>query len=113
MAKKDIKILKIKRKFQLKRLNNFSPNRRLPNMKKLLRDIDFELCSSFDINLYKTVSWYKTNFKKVQMKTKIIAEAGVNHNGKISLAKKMISAAAKFGADYIKFQAYDVNELFT
>ena len=28
------------------------------------------------------------------MKTKIIAEAGVNHNGKISLAKKMISAAA-------------------
>ena len=45
------------------------------------------------------------------MKTQIIAEAGVNHNGKISLAKKMISAAAKFGADYIKFQAYDVNEL--
>ena len=45
------------------------------------------------------------------MKTQIIAEAGVNHNGKISLAKKMISTAAKFGADYVKFQAYDVNEL--
>lgn len=45
------------------------------------------------------------------MKTQIIAEAGVNHNGKMSLAKKMISEAAKFGADYVKFQAYDVNEL--
>ncbi len=64
LAKKILKILKIKRKFQLKRLNNFSPNRRLPNMKKLLRDIDFKLYSSFDINLYKTVSWYKTNFKR-------------------------------------------------
>ena len=45
------------------------------------------------------------------MKTQIIAEAGVNHNGKMSLAKKMISEAAKFGADYVKIQAYDVNEL--
>ena len=88
MAKKIIKLLNIKKKFKLNRLNNFSPNRRLPNMKKLLQDIDFKLCSSFDLNLYKTVSWYKANIKKVQMKTKIIAEAGVNHNGKISLAKK-------------------------
>ena len=37
---------------------------------------------------------------KVQMKTKIIAEAGVNHNGKISLAKKMISAAASLDRLY-------------
>lgn len=34
----------------------------------------------------------------------IIAEAGVNHNGSIDLAKKMIDEAKKAGADYIKFQ---------
>ena len=34
----------------------------------------------------------------------IIAEAGVNYNGDISLAKKMVKAAAESGADYVKFQ---------
>ncbi len=34
----------------------------------------------------------------------IIAEAGVNHNGDIELAKKMIKAAREAGADYVKFQ---------
>jgi N,N'-diacetyllegionaminate synthase len=34
----------------------------------------------------------------------IIAEAGVNHNGDINLAKKLIEEAANAGADYIKFQ---------
>ena len=39
-------------------------------------------------------------------KTIIIAEAGVNHNGKINLAKKLIIEASKIGADYIKFQTF-------
>ena len=34
----------------------------------------------------------------------IIAEAGVNYNGDIGLAKKMVKAAAESGADYVKFQ---------
>lgn len=38
------------------------------------------------------------------MKTIIIAEAGVNHNGSFDLAVKMIEVAAKAGADYVKFQ---------
>lgn len=38
------------------------------------------------------------------MKTIIIAEAGVNHNGSIDLAKKMIDVACNSGVDYIKFQ---------
>ena len=37
-------------------------------------------------------------------KTIIIAEAGVNHNGNINLAIKLIDAAAKSGADFVKFQ---------
>ena len=36
----------------------------------------------------------------------IIAEAGVNHNGKFELAKNMVEAAKEAGADYIKFQTF-------
>ena len=34
----------------------------------------------------------------------IIAEAGVNYNGDITIAKEMVKAAAASGADYVKFQ---------
>ena len=34
----------------------------------------------------------------------IIAEAGVNHNGRIDLARRMVHAAKEAGADYVKFQ---------
>lgn len=44
-------------------------------------------------------------------KTFIIAEAGVNHNGSIILAKKLIDIAKKSGADAVKFQAYKADEL--
>ena len=36
----------------------------------------------------------------------IIAEAGVNHNGSLDLAKKLIDVAAKSGADAVKFQTF-------
>jgi N,N'-diacetyllegionaminate synthase len=36
----------------------------------------------------------------------IIAEAGVNHNGDIAMAKKLIDVAADAGVDYIKFQTF-------
>lgn len=39
-------------------------------------------------------------------KTIIIAEAGVNHNGDIKLAKKLIDAAAEAGVEYVKFQTF-------
>ena len=41
----------------------------------------------------------------------VIAEAGVNHNGNINLAKKLIDVASKAGADYVKFQTFDVDQL--
>ena len=46
-----------------------------------------------------------------QNKTIIIAEAGVNHNGNIDVAKKLIDVASKAGADYVKFQTFDVDHL--
>lgn len=46
-------------------------------------------------------------------KTMIIAEAGVNHNGDINLAKKLIDAAAAAGADLVKFQTFNTDLLVT
>lgn len=45
------------------------------------------------------------------MSTLIIAEAGVNHNGDINLAKELISAAKDCGADIVKFQTWITEEL--
>jgi len=45
------------------------------------------------------------------VKVFIIAEAGVNHNGSIKLAKKLIDAAVESGADAIKFQTFKAENL--
>ena len=43
-------------------------------------------------------------------KTYIIAEAGVNHNGKLNEAKKLIRIAKDSGANAVKFQIFDIKE---
>ena len=43
-------------------------------------------------------------------KVLIIAEAGVNHNGDLNLAKKLIEQAAKAGADIVKFQTFKAED---
>lgn len=45
------------------------------------------------------------------MKTFIIAEAGVNHNGDVALARRLIDAAAEAGADAVKFQTFRASHL--
>ena len=44
-------------------------------------------------------------------KVVIIAEAGVNHNGDINVAKKLIDAAVDAGVDYVKFQTFKADSL--
>ena len=44
-------------------------------------------------------------------KTFIIAEAGVNHNGSLELAKELIDVAANAGADAVKFQTFKAKNL--
>lgn len=44
-------------------------------------------------------------------RTLIIAEAGVNHNGSIELAKQLIDVAASAGVDYVKFQTFKTENL--
>jgi N,N'-diacetyllegionaminate synthase len=47
------------------------------------------------------------------MSTLIIAEAGVNHNGELSVAKRLIDVAAEAGADLVKFQTFSADRLVT
>lgn len=47
------------------------------------------------------------------MKTLIIAEAGVNHNGDEALAFKLVDAAYEAGADVVKFQTFKAKNLVT
>ena len=44
-------------------------------------------------------------------KVKIIAEIGVNHNGNVKKAKKLIDVAKSAGADFVKFQVFDSENL--
>ena len=41
----------------------------------------------------------------------IIAEIGVNHNGDIKLAKRLMLSSKRVGADSVKLQTYDANEI--
>jgi N,N'-diacetyllegionaminate synthase len=53
----------------------------------------------------KTIGEYSKSF--------IIAEAGVNHNGSIEMAKKLVNAAKEAGADAVKFQTFKTKNLVT
>lgn len=49
----------------------------------------------------------------MKKQTLIIAEAGVNHNGDINLAKQLIDVAADAKVDYVKFQTFKANKIVT
>lgn len=47
------------------------------------------------------------------MKTLIIAEAGVNHNGDLDMARRLVEVAAEAGVDFVKFQTFQAAKLVT
>jgi N,N'-diacetyllegionaminate synthase len=61
------------------------------------------------------VEWFRktANGRSIEMKTLIIAEAGVNHNGDLALARQLIDVAAESGADLVKFQTFTADRLVT
>ncbi|MBI29380.1 MAG: NAD-binding protein [Pelagibacteraceae bacterium] len=61
LAKKILKILNKNKKINFIEEKNYSPQKRLPDMKRLLKDISFKFNSSFNYNLDKTVKWYEKN----------------------------------------------------
>jgi N,N'-diacetyllegionaminate synthase len=48
---------------------------------------------------------------RTQNKVYVIAEAGVNHNGDISIAKELIDVAVNSGADAVKFQTFNTENI--
>jgi len=50
---------------------------------------------------------------KENPRTIVIAEAGINHDGDVGKAKKMIDAAVESGSDYVKFQSFKAKKLVT
>lgn len=53
----------------------------------------------------------KRGMELSENRTFIIAEAGVNHNGDIAIAKKLVDSAYEAGADAVKFQTFDARKL--
>ena len=53
----------------------------------------------------------KFNYFEKLDSTYIIAEIGVNHNGDLDIAKKLIDEACICGANAVKFQSYDARKL--
>ena len=62
-----------------------------------------------------SINCFKTSVNAILLFTKaiLIAEAGVNHNGDINLAKQLIDVAAAAGADYVKFQTFVAKSVVT
>lgn len=59
------------------------------------------------IELFNTINTYE----KILYKPYIIAEAGVNHEGSMEIAKQLVLEAKEGGADAIKFQTYKANTI--
>lgn len=57
--------------------------------------------------------FHYTNMLQKETKPYIIAEIGANHNGDMNLAKKMIDAAVRCGADCVKFQSWSKESIFS
>ena len=49
----------------------------------------------------------------ISKKIFLIAEIGINHNGDLNLAKKLISEASKAGFDAVKFQKRTIEKVYT
>ena len=47
------------------------------------------------------------------MKVKVIAEAGVNHNGDVEIAHELIEESKKAGANAVKFQTFTADQITT
>ncbi len=56
---------------------------------------------------------YKINHLVIPNKIKFIGEIGINHNGSLNLAKKLIKKAKEIGCDYVKFQKRTVNKVYS
>lgn len=64
-------------------------------------------------SIRKKLEWAEQLIDRNKMGILIIAEAGVNHNGDLFLAKKMVDAAKEAGADVVKFQTFRAGNMIS
>src|SRR3989338_816538 len=100
-------------------------NRKILNLRLVLRDKKLRLLWQRRLKNLAIINWHKfTRNRRPALKIGgliintdtpafIIAEIGINHNGEIAKAKKLISAAARAGANAVKFQKRDLRATYT
>jgi len=59
------------------------------------------------------LKFYINYLRRKKMSIKIIAEIGINHNGDMGICKKLIDVAADSGANCVKFQKRDIDQVYT
>ena len=59
----------------------------------------------------KKLNNFKAKYLSKINKPYYIAEIGINHNGRLNLAKKMIKRSKECGADAVKFQKRDIDDI--
>jgi N-acetylneuraminate synthase len=64
-------------------------------------------------NTYLLVSTLVKNNKEGRMGAFIIAEIGINHNGDVNIAKKLIKVAKEVGCNAVKFQKRDIDLVYS
>lgn len=86
----------------LDRYKSFYTDEILPYIMPVERSVDID--TEFDF-------WLTEQILKKEKPCFIIAEAGINHNGDVRLAKKLVDVAVSSGADAVKFQTFKTEEL--
>ena len=77
----------------------------------LISDIDECIQNIYDNEKLNSLMEDESELYKIMNDIKIIAEIGANHNGDMTLAKEMISAAKESGCDFAKFQSWKESNL--
>ena len=117
MLKKLFKILGLDKKLIVdKKIKSYVKNKIRSKNKKISNKTNWKPTSNLkkmiSIMLKEELIWNFKNAKFKKSETLIISEIGINHNGDINLAKKLIDYSLNAGANAVKFQIRNLAEIY-